>query len=213
MGHFAFRAFDGRLEFRSELQLVFELLIEPFAHLPHLVGREAAEGGLDFLHGAHDGNASRDGLRFNRDFWRCVSVRIFGVMALRDLVAAYLCKRTTDRTSLPARSGDGGAEFQLADAGGGIGIQIGITAQGFSHAVVRIVEHGGQGREELGSESGPLKLRQLSGLLLGFLDKRHAWKRWSEKSGINTEAIPVKRRARGNGARSRTIRRAGLGAG
>jgi hypothetical protein len=65
------------------------------------------------------------------------------------------------------------------------------------------VEHGGQGREELGSESGPLKLRQLSGLLLGFLDKRHAWKRWSEKSGINTEAIPVKRRARGNGARSR----------
>ncbi|PAW87083.1 MAG: hypothetical protein B9S26_14775 [Opitutia bacterium Tous-C4FEB] len=144
MGHFAFRAFDGRLEFRSELQLVFELLIEPLAHLPHLVGREAAEGGLDFLHGAHNWNASRDGLRFNRDFWRRVLVRIFGVMARRGLVAAYLCKRTTDRTSLPARGGDGGAEFQLAPAGGGIGIQIGITAQGFSHAVGRIVEHGGK---------------------------------------------------------------------
>ena len=144
MGHFAFRVFDGRLEFRSELQLVFELLIEPFAHLPHLVGREAAEGGLDFLHGAHNGNASRDGLRFNRDFRRRVVVGIFGITALRGLVAASLRKRTTDRTSLSARSGDGGAEFRLAHAGGGIGIQIGITAQGFGHAVVRVVEHGGK---------------------------------------------------------------------
>ena len=73
---------------------------------------------------------------------------------------------------MSARSGDGGAEFRLAHAGGGIGIQIGITAQGFSHAVVHVEEHRGQGREKLGGESGPLKLRQLSGLLLGFLDRR-----------------------------------------
>ena len=65
-------------------------------------------------------------------------------MARRGLVAAYLCKRIMNRTSLSARGGDGGAEFRLAHAGGGIGIQIGITAQGFSHAVVHVVEHGGK---------------------------------------------------------------------
>ncbi len=106
-------------------------------------------------------------------------------MARRGLVAAYLCKRTMNRTSLSARSGDGGAEFRLAHAGGGIGIQIGITAQGFSHAVVHVEEHRGQGREELGGESGPLKLRQLSGFLIEFFDDRQAWKRRPEESGIN----------------------------
>ena len=111
-------------------------------------------------------------------------------MARRGLVAAYLCKRTMNRTSLSARSGDGGAEFRLAHAGGGIGIQIGITAQGFSHAVVHVEEHRGQGREELRGESGSLKLRQLSGFLIEFFDDRQAWKRRPVESGINYGGNP-----------------------
>ena len=118
-------------------------------------------------------------------------------MARRGLVAAYLCKRTMNRTSLSARSGDGGAEFRLAHAGGGIGIQIAVAAQGLGHTVVRVVEHGGQGREEFGGESGPLKLRQLSGLLLEFLNDRQAWKRWPEESGRNYGGNPGQKTGEG----------------
>ena len=98
---------------------------------------------------------------------------------------------------MSARSGDGGAEFSRAHARGGIGIQIGVAAQGFGYTVVRIVKHGGQGREEFGGESGPLKLRQLPGLLLEFLNDRQAWKRWPEESGINYGGNPGQKAGEG----------------
>ena len=78
----------------------------------------------------------------------------------------------------------------------------------------------GQGREEFGSESGPLKLRQLPGLLLGFLDKRQAWKRWPEESGRNYGGNPGQKAGEGQwravardsaGGAGRRVRASGCG--
>ena len=55
----------------------------------------------------------------------------------------------------------------------------------------------GQGREEFGGESGPLKLRQLPGLLLEFLNDRQAWKRRPEESGRNYGGNPGQKTGEG----------------